>query len=689
MVKSEFSKLVMRVRFPLPAPTLFLKWSAPVNKSILSKAAAAAILVILTTLIFSPVLRFDFVNWDDDQYVYNNPAIRSLDTTNVWEWLTRPAAGLYLPVTMASYALDYFFTGNDPSLYHRTNLALHLANALLFFFFLTLFGRDTTVSGLGALVFAWHPAQVESAAWISERKTLLCAFFVFAAWNLGIGVFDRLSGACKKGVLRGGLVVLCSLLALLSKITAVALPILFFLYLFFFERTLFKRLRVAVTLFLIPCFFMGWVTLKLYPDLLAQWKTQNLVLFLAAVGERYADYLRNVFYPAALAVFYPERTGLTAHPLFFAAGSIAIAAACGWLVSRRKIWGFGLLWFFIWLAPVALMNVPVGDRHLYLPLAGLILFLTAVLRVRRRLLCFLLAACAAMCVPLTCHRLSVWQNSESLWQSVLQKNPADFRANFHLANAYEESGRHEAAAELYQKLIERYPGDSHPYINGINLKIAGGDLEAAQSLLNLFRQRFPQEPEVGVLRAALAWKRHEAAKAETLLRQALQQGSTNSTVEYMLGRICFERGDFVAAASFLKGAIEKNTAFTEAYFFLGLSLNAQGQWEEALFVFNQMKKKGLPHGGVDFQKGYALLKLGRRDEALQSDLESIRHEPGFPEAYFHAALLLAQSGRYQESLRYVREAQRLDPANSQYQTFELQAQQKAGYNDADVRIPAA
>ncbi|MBI4549401.1 MAG: hypothetical protein HY714_00545, partial [Candidatus Omnitrophica bacterium] len=148
------------------------------------KIVCAALLAALVFLFFSPVLSFDFVNWDDDVYVYDNPSIRGFEPANLRRWFTRPQVRLYVPATMMSYAADYALHGNRAGGFHATNLALHLANSLLAFWILFSVSGNAWASFLGALLFALHPAQIEPVAWISERKSLLSAFFSLGAFVL-------------------------------------------------------------------------------------------------------------------------------------------------------------------------------------------------------------------------------------------------------------------------------------------------------------------------------------------------------------------------------------------------------------------------------------------------------------------------------------------------------------------------
>ena len=146
------------------------------------KIIIPAFLIIIVTLIsFYPSLKNDFTNWDDNLYVTENSTIRSLSPTNLKKISTAFFVTHYQPVTMFSYLLEYHFFKLNPFNYHLTNLILHLLNCLLVFWVIYLLSASIPVACLTALLFGIHPLQVESVAWISERKNLLYVFFFLGA----------------------------------------------------------------------------------------------------------------------------------------------------------------------------------------------------------------------------------------------------------------------------------------------------------------------------------------------------------------------------------------------------------------------------------------------------------------------------------------------------------------------------
>ena len=144
---------------------------------------AALGLAALAWLVFLPALANDFVNWDDDVYVVDNDAVQAADGwRHIWSTLELPEHFPNYPVVFTSFWLEYRFWGLNPSGYHATNVVLHGVNAALVFWLALALGGTPWIAGLTAVLFAVHPMQVESVAWITERKNVLSAFFGLAAF---------------------------------------------------------------------------------------------------------------------------------------------------------------------------------------------------------------------------------------------------------------------------------------------------------------------------------------------------------------------------------------------------------------------------------------------------------------------------------------------------------------------------
>jgi hypothetical protein len=177
----------------------------------------ALILIILA--VFYRVYSFEFVNFDDPEYVYKNQNIQTGITLKAVEWaLTAAHVENWHPLTWLSYMLDWQFFGLNPAGYHLVNLIFHIANTLLLFLVLNRMTSELMPSAFVAALFAIHPLHVESVAWVSERKDVLSTFF----WLLTMAAYLRY--VKRPSVARYLLALLAFALGLMAKPMLVTLP---------------------------------------------------------------------------------------------------------------------------------------------------------------------------------------------------------------------------------------------------------------------------------------------------------------------------------------------------------------------------------------------------------------------------------------------------------------------------------
>ena len=191
-------------------------------------------LVLLTLAVYGQTLSFDFLsNWDDYQYVTNNPDIRGFSVINLIHVFSSSYVGNYAPVHLLSYMFDYQLAGLSPAWFHGVNVAFHTANGRLFYLLVQRITGKPIWAFVSAAVFLLHPAQVESIAWISQRKNLLAMFFSLSSFLAYISYRQQTGEERKRAYI---LSVLSLLLALFAKSIAVIMPFVFLLYDFFLEH---------------------------------------------------------------------------------------------------------------------------------------------------------------------------------------------------------------------------------------------------------------------------------------------------------------------------------------------------------------------------------------------------------------------------------------------------------------------
>lgn len=448
-----------------------------------------ALLFILSVAVFYRTVHFDFVNWDDDLYVYHNETIRSFSLENLKIWFTRPVVALYVPLPLASYALDYSLHGNDPSAYHLTNLLIHSLNGALVFLIFVLMTRNLPLSFLAALFFIIHPAQVETVCWISQRKNLLFGLFFLAGFLLRLYAFTRER--------RSGWFVLstiCFFLALGSKATAVVIPLVILAHEYFFRGAR-KREGLFLGLFLlVPAAAMGAFTLTLYPEILKKLTIDGVVSTYIQATTTLLIYVKAAFWPLDLSIHYDQiahealfmQGGILFYALIPVLGGLFLAAA-----KKREPAGFWFAWTAFFLLPVVnIFYVPAGDRHLYIPLIGLAGMWLFGFKEKRLLKAVVLAVVILLLMPVTVRRIGVWQNSETFWTNSSHKGAFSYTENMHLAGYYEDRKEFDKASELYWKVARQPSHLPYAYLNLYGILRMQGDVQGMADLGKLFNELY-------------------------------------------------------------------------------------------------------------------------------------------------------------------------------------------------------
>lgn len=403
--------------------------------------------IFITLIVFSPALKADFVNWDDDTYIAENPVIQDLtiDNLRVMFRMDRSMIGNYHPLTELSFAINYAISGLNPTAYIATNLAIHIFNTILVFFFFYYFSeKDIIVSTLTGLLFAIHPMHVESVCWISERKDLLYVFFYLAALISYFPVIKR------KSKIYYLFTLLLFTFSLLSKAQAVTFPLALLLLHIWYKKIQLKSLIIYLGPFLILSLIFGLLAISTQSDALT---IVDLNIFdriiVGSLG--LVMYLIKSVVPFNLSALNPYPPDLDWPGYYYLMPVIFIGFVISifWVFRKNKAAFFGLTFFLLTVLPV-LQFLPVGmsmyaERYTYLPYLGLF-FIGAdfysqmtghrLWTINTPQYSILLVVLLVTFCFTTFQRTQVWHNSESLWSDVIQKYPHNFVAYVNITNHY-------------------------------------------------------------------------------------------------------------------------------------------------------------------------------------------------------------------------------------------------------------
>ncbi len=465
--------------FPDPSPAAIdsPKQSATsdVQPSKTSPILLALLLAVATVALYAPVRHHPFVNYDDGTYVTRNNHVKAGLNRQSVEWaMTSYDAANWHPVTWLSHIVDYQLFKDNAGAHHDVNLLLHVVNVLVLFWVLC---RATGYLGRSAMVaalFALHPINVESVAWIAERKNLLSLLFfllTLGAW----GWYVR-----KPHLPRYAVVMSLFALGLMSKPQVVTLPFVLLLWDYWpLERSSADPAESPIKRLLrlieekIPLFAMSAagaiMTMKAQtsgggfnPDYTLFQRLENAAF-------SYARYLGKAIWPSHLALMYPHPgTSLQTWQAGFA---LLILIAISIFVVRfheRRYLLVGWLWFLGTLVPmIGLIQVgrqAMADRYAYLPFVGLFIMVTwgvADFAQERHLSRAWLAvpACTALVAlaALTYRQISYWSDDVTLWTHTLQVTTGNYAAENELADALDGLGRTEEAQQHFLRALAINP----------------------------------------------------------------------------------------------------------------------------------------------------------------------------------------------------------------------------------------
>jgi hypothetical protein len=437
----------------------------------------AGLLVVAICAVYFPVRGHEFVGYDDHPYIVQNPTItKGMSAEGLWSTFSRAEHANWIPLTTLSLQLNHAAHGLDPAGYLLTNVALHALTSALLFWWLAAMTGSTWRSGFVAGVFALHPLHVESVAWASERKDVLCGFF-FVLTLLAYRRFVNQRSAANYALLALGLIA-----ALLSKPMAVTLPFVLVLLDFWPLGRLCAKGRSGwpearrlgrTVVEKLPLFALAGAAAVV--TVVAQRESGNfnysadlpLDLRVANVVNGYVAYLVDSFWPTGLAVFYPFPAEAPARWQVVAKLGLLLGTTCLALLAapRRPYLAVGWLWFLGMLVPVAgIVHVGMqarADRYMYLPQIGLtIAFSWAAVdafaaRQHGRSALAAVAAVTLIALAAVSHQqVGHWRDSIALFTRAVAVTEENHLAQYNLGTALGQAGRIEEAEAHRAEALE-------------------------------------------------------------------------------------------------------------------------------------------------------------------------------------------------------------------------------------------
>jgi tetratricopeptide (TPR) repeat protein len=673
-------------------------------------------LAAITLAVFSQTLRCEFVNYDDDSYVYKNPAVTCGLTLKGIEWtFTHVVLSNWHPLTMMSHMLDCQLYGLKAGGHHLTNVLLHTGSVILLFLVLRQMtglrpdkGVGATAPQAGAMwrsafvaaVFAIHPLRVESVAWVAERKDVLSGlFFMLTLWAY-VRYVEQSKVQSPKSRVFYGLALLFFALGLLSKPMVVTLPFVLLLLDYwplnrFTPPTpapavtgngdLLKNHSVPWRLILekIPLLALTGAacvtTMVTQKDIIAP---VPLALRIGNAVVSYVVYLRQMVCPAGLAVLYPyPRNGLPGWEITLAVVLLA-AISTGVFLRRQKepYLLTGWLWYLGMLVP-AIGLVQSGwrahaDRYTYLPQIGLYFALTWAAgdlviswRYGRRILGVGALSVIVALLVCTWKQTSYWRNSESLWTHTLGCTSDNSIAHMNLGVTLTLQGRLDEAIEHLQKALQINPGDAEAHDNLGGALFQKGNVDEAMAHYQKAIQLKPDYAEAHYNLANMLAQKDQFAEAIAHYQKAIQLNPDFAEAHYNLGVVFGMQGRLDEAVEQYRKAIQTIPDYADAHGNLANVLAAQGRLEEAIPEYRRTLELVPNSGQAHFRFGQALQAQRNFAAAIKEYQKVLDLVPRHLPVHLSLAWLLATSPEAslrngQKAVELAQEAERLSKDGS-------------------------
>jgi protein O-mannosyl-transferase len=556
----------------------------------------ALILAAVTVLVYRPAWNGGFL-WDDDDYITNNELLTAPDgLRRIWFSLDSPSQ--YFPLTYTTFLVEHALWGLNPTGYHWVNLLLHVANALLVWAVLA--RLKVPGAWLAGALFALHPVQVESVAWITERKNVLMGFFFLLTLFSWIAfVAER----AKRPWLFYGMALILYLLALSAKTTACTLPAALFLILWLQKKPISWTRIFQIIPFLVLGIAMG--LLAVWWERYHQGTSRAVFTFLSPIERVLVAsravwfYLSKLIWPTNLTFIYPQWDIAPTHFLNYAwllAGlilSVAIyflrryvgrsveVAAAFFVVTLSPVLGFIMLYTFRYTF--------VADHYQYLACIGPIALASAGLvnfgdtfRNSRPLILGAAFCAVGVLAALTWRQAAMYGNIETLWRTTLARNPGCWMAHNNLGIVLFEKGELDDAIAHYRMTLQMQPNFWDANYNLGSALLGKGQVDEAILYCDKAVAMEPNDPDAQVALANALLQKKRIDDAIVHYQKAVAIRPDYFLARYGLSHALLEKGEFDAAIEHCRAALLVRPNDPDCHTILAISLDEKGQPGEAI-----------------------------------------------------------------------------------------------------------
>ncbi len=554
-------------------------------------------IIVLFCLVYFKLINADFISWDDPEYILEN---KDVHVGNYKALATKFYIGNYHPLTMINYAIDWKLFGGNALGYHIENLIWHFVNSILVFYVVVKLLKDKNLALLITIVFTFHPIQIETIAWIAERKNLLSTFFIL------ISLLFYLKQAQNKRTLHLIITLVFFCFSLLCKPSFIIFPLILLLIDWYLNQTITKQNIFQKIPFAIISILFSIITLMAQQTggFINENHSFQIHEKIGYAGYAIGQYMYHFFNPTNLSVIYPYPQNKTMGLIFgYLLIAIIIFVIYKSYKAKKTALFFGLLFFLINILLV-LQFVPFGevlaaDRYMYFGLIGLSVSVFSFIKLSDKQIIVITIFLVIILGSLSFLRLNVWQNSISLYKDILIKNPHSYIALNSIGAEYMKKKEFKLSEKYYNQSIYENSRFYKSYYN----------------------------------RALLYSITNENSKAISDYTKSIELKNYNKAY---VGRatLYYLMKDFPKAISDAESALESSPNNAKANFVLATCYDDLNQLDKALFHYNKSIAANNEDPTLFMRRGILFGKQQKLELCLQDFETCTRLKPDYAEAYY-------------------------------------------------------
>ena len=595
----------------------------------------AVALAALTILAYRPAWHGGFV-WDDDAYIVNNELLTAPDG---WQriWFSLDSPSQYFPFTYSTFRIEHALWGLNTTGYHWVNLLLHVGNALLVWAVLA--RLKVPGSWLAAAIFALHPVQVESVAWITERKNVLMGFFFLLTLFAWIVFVDE---PTRRRWILYFLALIFYVLALSAKATACTLPAALFLILWLQGRPITIRRLLEIGPFVV--LGMGMGLLAVWWERYHQGTNRDVFTFLGPIERILVAsravwfYLSKIFWPSNLTFIYP-RWNIAPADLLDYIWLLAGLGACVAIYFVRRYVGrsveVAVAFFVATLSPVlgfimlfTFRYTFVADHYQYLACIGPIALVSAGIVTFSHNFAHFRAAIVSVSLliaasfwTLTWRQAAMYSDVETLWRTTLARNPECWMAHTNLGLVLLQEGKIDDAIAQYRSALKMQPDSWDAEYNLGTALVAKGQVDQALPHCEKAVAMRPTDPDAQVSLGNALLQKGRIDESISHYQTALTRHPDHFLARYGLGQALLEKGDLEGAIQACRSALLLRDSDADCHTTLAIALEEKGNSGEA--VQHYEKALDLSPQSIPTLTNLAWLLATSQDASVRNGRKSI------------------------------------------------------------------